>query len=86
MIDPRKKRQRRDDNDIGYFGDSAPEKLSLTRPAPLVSYVGDGVLGAPGNRQYVAPGRRGRQGAPRCRPCPCDGERSVDLFRVVTTA
>ena len=52
-----KKLQRRDDNDVGYVGDSAPEKLSLTRPAPLVSYFGDGVLGAPGNGHSERCGR-----------------------------
>ena len=49
-----KKQEIRDDNDIGCVGDSGPEKLSMTRPAPLVSYVGDGVLGAPGKGCSVA--------------------------------
>ena len=71
---------------MGYVGDSAPEKLSPTRVEPLVSYVGDRLQGAPGNRRYVAPGRHGYRGALRCRPFPCHGERSVDLFRIVTTA
>ena len=40
---------------MGYVGDSAPEKLSLTRAEPLVSYVGDRLQGAPGNTHYAWP-------------------------------
>ena len=57
-----------------YVGDSAPEKLSPKRAEPLVSYVGDGLQGAPGNACYALPGnslffkanRRRSDGIVRC--------------------
>jgi hypothetical protein len=50
------KAAKKGEDDVGYVGDRAPEKMLLTNHNPLVSYMGDSPSGAPGTDSYASLG------------------------------